>query len=555
MAKTSPTLELLEAQAEKLGILPKKSAPLWPAEYCTIDADTAYRFVTECVRTYDENDPSSFELIPALPYVRTVCEEWVKCYLEGRPLHIVKSRRLVVSWLIGALELWIAGIRGGTYAITAEAYETANGACGFVWRRKFMYDQLRSRFNGLDGAANWSLPECKGIGGEGSDQNKMVELANGAIFKAVNSSSGTFQGAGATYVLLEELSQYRFVNGIVAQAATVVEGKGGAVPGLVASISNAAPSPEWLDLIKPHGPDYVLSHGKCIARDGENGCRVVEIHYACDPSKAHPDWVLARRGKRIPEREWQREYEGCITVFDGEPVYAGYSKEIHEGVIDFPRSHDPGVLILSMDCGNTLSPAAVLGFVDQCGPTASQVQVLMEIIGPGMHMAEFAPYVAQRLDQQWPSWRLWENRMVCVGDPSGASRQGNTGKSAFDIAREYGFNLKKSQNALQGRLSCVTRMLMGWAVESKCPLMVFNRALCPVLCEGMAGGYSYRDNREVGNRRSLREPKKDGYSHPCDAHQYLCLEAARHLEGHESVGYVDRVSNKRASAQSKVRYV
>ena len=214
------------------------------------------------------------------------------------------------------------------------------------------------------------------------------------------------------------------------------------------------------------------------------------------------------------------------------------------------------MFIAGWDVGVTLNPAFVLGFISQMPGEPSQLRILMEVLAPGMAMSEFAPLVAQKLDKAWASWRLKEFDIIHTADPAGASRQGVTGKTAFDEARKHGFLLRRSQNALQPRISCVTRFLMGWAIDDEAPLLVVNRQLCPVVCEAFTGGYAYRiDKKLTGNAHRVREPRKDGYSHPMDAVQYLCLEAEKWIDGNANSRPVDRLSRQRSAPQFQTRYV
>lgn len=545
----------LEAVARKGGLLlAEYNKPLWPAPYNEATPESCYRFLVECIWTFDEATGKDTPM-PDKDYLRLIVDEWYDCRKTGRQLHFIKSRRLVVTWALRAIELHEAGLARGRYVIAAEVFEGNNGACGFVFRIKYLYDQLRARYTSKEAKEyGWNLKEATATGGRGSSQAQEVVLPNGSTFIAGNSDPSKFQGSGAGYICLEELSQYAEVERMIAQAAINTQGAPGHVGGMLTTVSNATENGEFLTLMEPHDGERLLSYGVARARDNTSGHRVVEIHYAADPEKGE-EWASKYRGTDIPIRQWDREYEGVISAFGGEPVFACYDSNIHENRFTFPGSNSPGVLIAGWDVGVTMNPAFVLGFVSQEPRMPSQLQILMEVLAPGMSMEEFAPKVAQELDKHWPSWRLREHEIIHVADPSGASRQGNTGKSAFDVARAKGFFLRRSTNGLQGRLSCVTRFLMNWAVEGESPLMVINKPLCKVVCTAFGGGYSYRDNKLVGAARTLREPRKDGYSHPMDAVQYLCMEAEKHIGGKVSLETIDRFSPRRAGSRIQTRTV
>lgn len=299
--------------------------------------------------------------------------------------------------------------------------------------------------------------------------------------------------------------------------------------------------------------ERVLTPGKVVKWQGGKG-RVLSIHYAADPAK-DADWA-ARVRAQMPDREWQREMEGFVNVFDGEPVYPMYERTYHEERIDWPKSADRGVAVAGWDCGVTINPAFVLGFVRQPVGEPAQLQVLCELSYSGMSMEQFAPKVEEYLQKNWPAYAMWRERIIHVGDPTGASRQGAAGETAFGVARRHGFYIRKSAVSLNPRLSCVTRFLMRWAVDEEKPLIVFNKPRCQVLCEGLGGGYCYKKKSGlVGNAQSLRQPDKNGYSHVQDALQYLCIEAEKHLEGKANYEPIDRLGSRRSSSNVPIRYV
>jgi hypothetical protein len=466
------------------------------------------------VRTFDENSVSS-ELIPPHPYIRLTIDAWLKSYHDGVPLHIIKSRRLVISWLIAALEVWIAGIRGGSYVVTADTYESKNGACGFIWRRKYIYDQLRAHH------PHWGLGEAHGVGGGGPSQHMTVTLPNGATFEAVNSSGGTFQGAGATSVLLEELSQYREVEHIVAQARIIVQGKSDAKSGMLVSISNApSGNEEYLKLIEPHGSEYVLTKGIARLREADSGARVLEIHYMADPGK---DEAWATRAKvGIPERQWEREMEGCIATYNGEPVFPEFSHRMHVHSCPMPTLTRRGTLIMGWDIGNGLSPAAVLLHVRQDG----QIHCIAEFgRREPQALSVFCEDVSAKLNRLLMGWRSMGIRHTC--DPAGAAR-GNNLVTAVDTLKAYGFVAKTSTNNIQVRLSAVSGALTDVLSESEdeiVPRFIIDES-CREIIQGLAGAYIFEERKNAkGVTTYGAKPEKNRFSHKQDALQYAMIEA------------------------------
>lgn len=530
-------VEMLRAEAAKRGMLPHP--PLWPAPYNELTAESAYRFLTECILTFDESCGEDRQ-VPELEYLRMLCEEWHSARKEGRTVHIIKSRRLIVSWGLGAIELHEAGIKRGVYMIAAESFEGENGACAFVHRQKYLYDQLAKRF------PKWGLPEITATGGKGSAESKEVLLANGSRFVAGNSDPGKFQGGGKGYIRLEELSQYQEVERIRAQAGINTQGSAENVGGMVLSVSNATANPEFLEVMQPHNGERLLEYGVARARDNVFGHRVIEIHYAADPAKQREWAENTRRANDIPIRQWLREYEGEINAFEGEPVWPEYRPEVHkhDGFIPLPSPSQCGWLIGGWDCGaQTENPRFVFGHV--LPYPNQQIQLLLEVDPGGpCSMETFCGLVEEKLSKHYPDWRSYQ--IDHQADPAGNNLH-KTGQSAFQIAAKKGFHLKPSSNNLSERIGDVAWAFGGWIIEDEQPRIVISAPGCPSLIGAVSGGYAYRVDGGAGNYRVVREPRKDGWSHVADAFQYLVMRARKLIQVGQQKKTMQRGINRRGS--------
>lgn len=517
-----PTVQELARQiAVKRGlVLPDTDKSLWPAPYDEATAESCYRFLTECIWTFDESTGEDRPM-PDKEYLKLIVEQWHECRRTGTPLHIVKSRRLVVSWAMGAIQLHEAGLKRGRYLIAAEVFEGNNGSCAFVHRQKYLYDQLRAR------KPDWKLDPCTATGGKGAAQSQEVVLPNGSMFIAGNSDPSKFQGSGAGHVLLEEASQYAEVERMLSQAGINTQGPPGEVGGLVVTISNATAQPEFLELMMPHDGERLLTYGVARARENMSGNKIIEVHYAADPEKG-PEWA-AEVKKSIPHRQWMREYEGEINAHDGEAVWPEYRAEYHRhnGLLPWPARNNVGWLVGGWDCGNTANPAFVLMHV--LPGKEQQVHVLLEVVPDGpASMEVFAGMVSAKLDKFYPGWRAYQ--IDHQADPSGNSFQGNTGKSAFDIARSKGFSLRPSSNNKDERIGAVAWALSDWVTEGESPRIVISAEGCPTLIGAVSGGYAWRTDGGAGGYRVLREPRKDGWSHIADALQYAVMRARKLIQ-------------------------
>lgn len=233
----------LEAIALERGLLANKTDSLWPAPYNELSAESAYRFLTECVETEEESTGQAMRL-PEKQYIRDYCQEWHECRREGRPMVCVKSRRLVVTWVSTALEVHTGGIAPGRILVGGRTYEGNNGSRAFVRRHAFIYRRLRIQFPG------WKLKPAVESGNFLAGELNKVILPNGCAIEAVNSQGESFRGGGASVVRLEELSQWPNAAIAWSQAAIVVQGPPGQPGGFAYAVNNAAPNDEFLRIIE-----------------------------------------------------------------------------------------------------------------------------------------------------------------------------------------------------------------------------------------------------------------------------------------------------------------
>lgn len=115
--------------------------------------------------------------------------------------------------------------------------------------------------------------------------------------------------------------------------------------------------------------------------------------------------------------------------------------------------------------------------------------------------------------------------MINVGDPSGNSKTQVDDVTAYEIFENYGIQIEP------GVVSYVRRQeAMIWAltdfIDEQTPRIVFDANMCPLLIEGLLGGYCLRTVK-VGQpltqgRESFHEkPVKNFYSHLQDALQMI----------------------------------
>lgn len=215
------------------------SKPLWPAPYDQDTAEAAFKFVTECCWTLNEAN-GMVEAIPPHDYIRNVVREWHSCRLQGRPLIVEKSRRLIMSWVFRGLGLWRSGLRMEKGIITGLNYPKA---AEHVWRVWWLHNELVKR------RPEFGLKPAVPRGGNVAAQElEQVMLPNGSLIESLNQEGASFQGSGYSWVDMEEFSLYKHCDYMYAQALRVTEGKPGHVGGLVSIITNSSPSKAFHEL-------------------------------------------------------------------------------------------------------------------------------------------------------------------------------------------------------------------------------------------------------------------------------------------------------------------
>ena len=213
---------------------------LWPAPYSEDSPDGLIAFLTECCWTLDE-ETSEISQIPDLPHVRFFGDVWHLSRATGKTLLIEKSRRILVSWILSACELWSMGLKQEGRVVSGLNYAKTSQQ---VWRTAWLYRQARHRkFS--------KLRDCTPRGGSYTAQDvRSVILPNGSMIQGLNQESDTFQGSGYAGIRLEELSHFDHVGAMLGQSYIITHGRADAIGGHVVGVCNAFPEQEWQEAKK-----------------------------------------------------------------------------------------------------------------------------------------------------------------------------------------------------------------------------------------------------------------------------------------------------------------
>lgn len=199
-----------------------------------------------------------------------------------------------------------------------------------------------------------------------------------------------------------------------------------------------------------------------------------------------------------------------VTILTkGKPVFPMFRRETH--VAKGPIAPLEGnVIQVGLDFGRT--PAAVIG---QC--VAGRWFILGELIGDNVGATTFAPTLKRHLQTKYPgyTYRFW-------GDPAGGFKGQESEKTAFDIFRAEGLEVRPADtgNRLRVRIEAVSATL-NRMVNGLPALLVSPN--CPALSTAMSGGYVFKRKTVSGSPVYDEEPAKNEHSHVADALQYLLV--------------------------------
>lgn len=111
-----------------------------------------------------------------------------------------------------------------------------------------------------------------------------------------------------------------------------------------------------------------------------------------------------------------------------------------------------------------------------------------------------------------------------IGDPAGLSKDSHSEENSFELLKRHGFAAYPAPtNLIEPRIRSV-EALLGKQINGQGGVII-NKKGCPMLIQGMAGGYRFMKTKEGGLQLKPIPAKNDphGYSHVCDDLQYVSL--------------------------------
>ncbi len=155
-----------------------------------------FAFVTECCSTVEEVDTvNPIKLIPPLPHIQELVRQWS----SHRLLCIVKSRRMLVTWTLCALDLHLA-----LYTPHSAIYIVSNDQAKsnrLVGRCKFLFDHL---------PAELPTPQVQVRKGVSGDPSILRFPEIGSQIQGLPGEPDKLRQEGATLLPLEELAFWQW---------------------------------------------------------------------------------------------------------------------------------------------------------------------------------------------------------------------------------------------------------------------------------------------------------------------------------------------------------
>lgn len=469
-------------------------------------AQDPWAFTTSCVYTLDQvSSTHPIKPFPAfLDYLAFLTGVWQ----VERMLAVPKSRRMFCSWNFISLFLHDAVFNRGRFHGFVSKKEDDAG--DLIARAEFIYNKI----------PEWRIPRALLPAVKNGKMSKQPPLLE---FPEIDSKIQGFpQGADQlrqftlSGILGDECAFWEEAQSFYSASKPTLDGGG-----RMTLISSRSPGffkkivfdqLDALDLtfreappVKPENPLEGVEYWK----NPKNKFFVVDLHYSADPRKRGEEWREAVRHS-MPLRDFLMEYERSWQTFEGRPVFPDFQKSLHVAKRHLPP--EPGIpLLIAWDFG--LTPACLIAQL-----VGRQVRVLKEFQEMAGSISKLAPVVWNYLNINYLPWLNGEDKIYSYVDPAGFQKAQTDERTCADVLRKQGFSkILPGPISWEQRRKAVEDYLTKTYAEG--PALLVAEEECPILIEGLGGGYRYAERETEPN---LVRPVKDKFSHLCDCMQYLC---------------------------------
>lgn len=477
--------------------------------------NSPWAFLEDCVYTLDQvSSTSPIKPFPThLDYLQFLTYIWQKHKLTAYP----KSRRMVCSWLM--ISLYTHDTMFNTGRFNAFVSKKEENAGELVSRAEFIYQHIPT----------WRIP-----------RELLPKIRSGAMtkkppvleFEDIHSKIQGFpQGADQlrqftlSGILGDECAFWEEAEAFYSASKPTLDGGGRMT--LISSRSPGFFKKIVFDKISskdynfPEVPPATVKRpvqGVEVWKNPDNGFFIVDLSYDADPAKRSREWEESVR-KSLPAWQFEMEYKKSWSAHQGKTVFPDFKKDFHttKDNIDV----EPGLpLLIGVDFG--LTPAMVL-----CQLVGTQLRVIKEFIETNGSIRKLAPVVYNYLSTKYLTM-LHNGDVHLYIDPAGVRRSEADENTCMLELKKAGFDsIRPGPVDWESRRAAVERFIM--SVTKEGPGLYVSEKGCPLLAEGLNGGYRYPDSYTDTEPDKAR-PIKDRYSHPADALQYVCYGAISNLK-------------------------
>lgn len=221
-----------------------------------------------------------------------------------------------------------------------------------------------------------------------------------------------------------------------------------------------------------------------------------------------------------------------VTLYPGERVFPEVFE--HRHMIDGGLDVIPGVeAVIGFDFG--LTPAALICQVSPTGQLRIYEEIQLFNAGAERLCETLAGTLRGPRFHRITSWRCW-------ADPAGQQRAQTDEKTMYQLLAAHGFVCRPGAIDYESRRQAVKQRFSRLIPESADAAVLIDMNACPILSEGLLGGYRYPTSTDF--RQGIR-PLKNQFSHLCDALQYICTGEYGLTDGTARMADVDAAPPKR----------
>lgn len=470
-------------------------------------AHNPWAFLSDCVFTLNQIslDENAVQPFPSyLEYLRFLAELWQRERLLGIP----KSRRMTCSWSFISLYTHDTIFNEGRFNAFVSKKEDDAGE--LVSRAEFIYNKI----------PEWRIPKVllpKIKNGRVTKDPWILEFENtNSLIRAFPQGADQMRQFTISGILGDECAFWSQAQAFYSASKPTIDGGGRMTlissrsPGFFKKIvfdQMNAPDLNFREV--PPVPIKKPMEGVEVWKNPNNKFVIVDLHYTADPRKRGAEWREAIKSS-MPARDFGMEYEKNWTTFEEIPVLPDFNKDLHSTSYPVkPTANLP--LILTFSFGNT--PSCIIAQMN--GRT---LKVLKEFQEKGS-IAKLAQIVWNHLNLEFLPWMHGNDKIYVYAHPEGFKKNPNDQFSCIQILKRTGFKrILAAEGVWETRKTALEDFLTKTYAEGPAFLVSDQ---CPVLIEGLGGGYRYKKGT-TDEETETAIPIKDKYMRIAQCAEFLC---------------------------------